>query len=219
MEAKAKLAGHALHSILIVFPLGLLCTSVIFDIIYLIGKSPRIADAAYFMIAAGILSGLVAAAFGFIDWLSIPPNTRAKAIGLWHAVANVIVLSLFAISWYLRYRGETTAPSITAIGISIAAFLLAGVAGWLGGELVERLGIGVHDGAHLNAPNSLSSRPASDHDTNYEPDAGRRAAPIGTIPGREAAGRAPQPGTRPDTLPAGVGRPTPVDVGKKANVD
>jgi len=28
--------------------------------------------------------------------------------------------------------------------------------GWLGGELVERLGVGVTLGANLNAPNSLT---------------------------------------------------------------
>lgn len=38
---------------------------------------------------------------------------------------------------------------------------LALVTGWLGGELVERLGVGVSDGAHLDAPSSLSQLPAS----------------------------------------------------------
>jgi hypothetical protein len=37
MESKAKLFGHPIHPILIVFPLGLLATSLIFDIIYLLG--------------------------------------------------------------------------------------------------------------------------------------------------------------------------------------
>jgi hypothetical protein len=32
--------------------------------------------------------------------------------------------------------------------------------GWLGGELVDRLGISVDSGAHMNAPSSLSGRPA-----------------------------------------------------------
>lgn len=36
------------------------------------------------------------------------------------------------------------------------------VTGWLGGELVERLRVGVDDGAHLDAPSSLSGRPASE---------------------------------------------------------
>lgn len=30
--------------------------------------------------------------------------------------------------------------------------------GWLGGELVDRLGVGVDEGAHLDAPNSLTTR-------------------------------------------------------------
>jgi hypothetical protein len=35
------------------------------------------------------------------------------------------------------------------------------VTGWLGGELVDRLGVGVDDGAHLDAPNTLSGLPAA----------------------------------------------------------
>jgi hypothetical protein len=39
--------------------------------------------------------------------------------------------------------------------LSVIGVLLALVGGWLGGELVERLGVAVHQGANLNAPNSL----------------------------------------------------------------
>jgi hypothetical protein len=42
----------------------------------------------------------------------------------------------------------------------VVALALGSVAGWLGGELVDRLGVGVDDGAHLDAPSSLSGRPA-----------------------------------------------------------
>ena len=37
------------------------------------------------------------------------------------------------------------------------------ITGWLGGELVNRMGIGVDSGANENSPNSLSGRPASEH--------------------------------------------------------
>ena len=40
MESKAKLFGHAIHPILIVYPLGLLSTGVIFDLIYLVTANP-----------------------------------------------------------------------------------------------------------------------------------------------------------------------------------
>jgi len=32
------------------------------------------------------------------------------------------------------------------------------VTGWLGGELVDRLGVGVSDGANLDAPSSITQR-------------------------------------------------------------
>jgi uncharacterized membrane protein len=70
MESKAKLFGHPIHPMLIVFPLGLLAMALIFDII-----------------------------------------------------------ALFT--------------------------------GWLGGELVDRLAIGVDPGAHVDAPSSLRSRRAA----------------------------------------------------------
>jgi hypothetical protein len=46
---------------------------------------------------------------------------------------------------------------------SFLGVLLAVATGWLGGELVNRLGIGVDDGAHVNSPSSLSGRPAGEN--------------------------------------------------------
>src|SRR5436190_1813617 len=83
MESRAKLFGHPIHQMLIVFPLGLLATSLFFDVIGLTTDHPGLLQAAWYMIAAGVIS-------------------------------------------------------------------------WLGGELVDRLGVGVDDGAHLDAPSSLS---------------------------------------------------------------
>ena len=161
MESRAKLLGHAIHPMLIPFPLGLLATSVAFDVVHLITGNGRWADVAFWMIAAGIIGGLAAAPFGTIDWLAVPSRTRAKTIGAVHGLGNVAVLVLFGISWLLRY-GEPTDPGAFAIVLSFAGVALALATGWLGGELVERLRVGVDDGAHLDAPNSLSGRPASE---------------------------------------------------------
>jgi uncharacterized membrane protein len=55
MESRAKLFGHPGHPILIVFPLGLLATGVIFDIIYLVTGNARLSEVAHWMVVAGIL--------------------------------------------------------------------------------------------------------------------------------------------------------------------
>jgi uncharacterized membrane protein len=163
MESRAKALGHAIHPMLIVFPLGLLSTAVIFDIVYLVTDRSGFAVAAAYMIGAGVVGGLVAAVFGLIDWLAVPPGTRAKRVGSLHGLGNVVVVVLFAISWLFRTGGTGWEPSGPALVFSFAGFVLAGVAGWLGGELVERLGIGVDDRSGVDAPSSLriGNRPES----------------------------------------------------------
>jgi uncharacterized membrane protein len=161
MHAKARLFGHPIHQMLIVFPLGLLATAVIFDVITLITTNSRWAEIAYWLIAAGIVGGLAAAPFGLIDWLAIAGGTRAKRIGLLHGGGNLVVVLLFAGSWLLR-RDNPLAPETLALVLSFAGVGLALVTGWLGGELVDRLGVGVDEGAHVNAPSSLSGRPAAE---------------------------------------------------------
>ena len=160
MESRVKLAGHPLHTMLIVFPLGLLATAVVFDVIFLVTDAAIWTRVAFFMIGAGVITGLAAAVPGAIDWLAIPRGTRAKRIGLIHGVGNVIVVLLFALSWLLR-RENPAAPPTDAVVAGLLGGGIAIVTGWLGGELVDRLGVGVDDGAHLDAPSSLTGRPAA----------------------------------------------------------
>ena len=156
MESRAKLFGHAIHPILIVFPLGLLGTAVVFDIIYLIWGSGLMAQVSFWMMTAGIIGGLLAAPFGLIDWMAIPNGTRAKTIGAAHGITNVFVLLLFVASWGVR-SNLPEQPQMLASILSLVGFVAALLGGWLGGELVERLGVGVDEGANLNAPNSLTT--------------------------------------------------------------
>ena len=165
MESRAKALGHPIHQMLIPFPFGLLSTAVIFDIVYLLVSDATtkntLSVVSFWMIAAGIVGGLLAAPFGLIDYLAIPQGTRAKSVGLLHGVGNLFVLILFAVSLWLRYSAPaivlTHEPTMVALVLSFAAFVLAGATGWLGGELVDRLGVGVDDGANLDAPNSLTT--------------------------------------------------------------
>ena len=154
MESRAKLLGHPVHQMLVVLPLGVLAMSLVFDLLGIVAGWTNLHQAAWYMIAAGVITGLVAAVFGLIDYLAIPAGTRARRIGMLHGTGNVVVVVLFALSWFLR-RGDPAQPEMLAILLSATAAALAMVTGWLGGELVDRLGVGVDDGAHLDAPSSL----------------------------------------------------------------
>jgi uncharacterized membrane protein len=159
MESRVKIAGHPVHPMLIVFPLGLLATAVIFDVIHLISGNSQWALVAYYMIGAGVIGGFLAAPFGLLDWLAIPRGTRAKRVGLWHGLLNAATLLLFLLSWLLR-RENAELPPTGAVVAGLAGIAISVIGAWLGGELVDRLGVGVDDGAHLDSPSSLTGSPA-----------------------------------------------------------
>jgi uncharacterized membrane protein len=162
LETRFKLFGHPVHPMLIVFPLGLLSTAVIMDILYLITANEEFAFVAFWAIVVGVIGGLLAAVFGLIDWLAIPRDTRAKGVGLTHGVGNVVIVVLFAISWLLRVGDPTYAPNILPFVLGLIGAGIALFTAWLGGELVYRLRVAVDDDADLNASNSLSRSGVAD---------------------------------------------------------
>ena len=174
MESRVKILGHPIHPLLIVLPLGLLSMAVIFDILHLFTGNNAFSIVAYWNIVAGLITKLLTAIFGLLDWLAIPAGTRAKAVGAMHGGGNVVVVLLFAVSWWLRRDNVDYVPDTLAFVLGLAAFALAGLTGWLGGELVYRLRMGVDDGANLNAPNSLSGKPAAAADASAAARTGTR---------------------------------------------
>jgi uncharacterized membrane protein len=152
---------------LIVFPLGLLATSVIFDLVFLANRETEMAVAAYWTQAAGLIGGLCAAPFGLLDWMRIPVHTRARRVGAVHGIGNAIVMLLFLCSWLLRGDPSHIPPAL-ALLLSFSGAALAFVTGWLGGELVVRHGIGVHNNAGLDAPSSLHD-PRHDARVRHQP--------------------------------------------------
>jgi uncharacterized membrane protein len=125
-----------IHRMLIVFPLGLLGTSFLFDVAWLAWGRAELAVASRWLILAGVVAVLPAALFGLTDFLRIPRATRARRLGALHGGGNLIVAALFAVSWFVR--GPAPAhPTATALALSAAGVILTLITGWLGGQLVE----------------------------------------------------------------------------------
>lgn len=157
MRSRANIFGHSIHQMLIVFPMGLLMSSFLFDILRGITGNGIFSHAAWWMMAVGGVLALVAAVFGLIDWSALPSGTRAKRVGVQHAVGNVFALVLFFVSWLLRF-GTPANPPALAIVFSAAGVATLIITGWFGGVLVNRMGVGVEEGAHLDAAESPMRR-------------------------------------------------------------
>jgi uncharacterized membrane protein len=160
MKSKVVVAGHALHPMLIVFPLGLLVTSVAWDVVALASGNQSWGAIAYWTIVAGVVGALLAAVPGFIDWLAIPRGTRARALGAWHMGINLVLVALFVVSLLARANadGGYAAARLPHMIWGWLGIGLGTVSAWMGGELVETLGISVREGANPDAPSSLNGK-------------------------------------------------------------
>jgi uncharacterized membrane protein len=161
MRTRVRALGHPVHPMLVAFPLGLFTTAVIFDVVYAVGTNTTFSQVGFWTVTAGLIGAVLAALTGLADWTTIPPGTRARRVGLWHGRLNALAVLAFLISWLARLGRTGHVSGGGLLTLEIIALGLAGTAAWMGGELVDRLGVGIDDNANLNAPSSLHARPTT----------------------------------------------------------
>lgn len=142
--------GHPVHAILSDLPIGTTTAAVAFDLMGMVTRRREWYFAANAALGAAVLSGSAAALVGFWDYQAVPPEHPARRTGAAHGYVNAAALTLLALSFGSRWRGSggprrrgkraEAAPGTFAHATALAALLTLGVSGWLGGELVFRLG-------------------------------------------------------------------------------
>jgi len=142
MQSRLTIAGHPVHLMLVMFPLGLLVTAVLFDTADLLGGPAILGEVASWHIAGGLIGGLVAALAGLIDLVGIPDGTRAKRIGVLHSLGNLGVVLLFAVVWMVRMGADQRAAGWGLYVVELVVLAGAALGARFGGELVDRFGGG-----------------------------------------------------------------------------
>lgn len=139
----AAIMGHPLHPMIVPLPIGALVAAFAADIMFVATGNTFWADAAFYLLLAGIITGVLAALVGVIELAGL---MRARTMGLaWaHGIFNVIAIALAIINAALRTPGP---ESVLFLGLGLSAITVALllVSGWLGGELTFRHGIGVSE--------------------------------------------------------------------------
>ncbi|MDB5227931.1 MAG: hypothetical protein JWN78_2124 [Bacteroidota bacterium] len=145
MYSKIKIAGHPLHPILIAYPIAFYTSTLACFIVYQYNMHPFWFKAALLSNAAGVISALAAAVPGFIDWLFIPSEKKAKNVGVKHMLYNVTALMLFAFNLLLEYKKLNVANhnAIVAIILTSIGLFLTTIGGFLGGELMQHHHVGI----------------------------------------------------------------------------
>ncbi len=144
-----KIAGHPIHPMAVKFPIVFFISTFVCDIVFLRTGHAGWAVASQWLLGAGLLIALVAAAGGLIDFFG---DSRIRALGdAWrHMIGNVVLVVVEAVNFYLRCRdgwGVISPYGVVLSGVGVALLLFTA---YLGGQLVFRHRVGV-----ANQPDAL----------------------------------------------------------------
>jgi nitrite reductase/ring-hydroxylating ferredoxin subunit/uncharacterized membrane protein len=127
--------GHPLHPVLVQVPVGAFTSAAVLDLI------PGGRRAATTLIAVGIAGAPAAAAAGLLDWSQMTKDRRR--VGLVHAAANTVALSLYIGSLASRLSGR----HVRGKALGFAGYSAAGLGAYLGGHLSYSRAGGVNQAA------------------------------------------------------------------------
>jgi uncharacterized membrane protein len=146
MYSNVKLAGHPIHPMLVSFPIAFYAASCAAFIAYALGADPFWFRLAVYADVAGVITALIAAIPGFIDWaVGVPTGSPAKATGLAHMICNVGALVAFALNGWLQWghRLDPVPPVGASFVLPIAGLLLTLAAGYFGWTMVQKHHVGI----------------------------------------------------------------------------
>jgi uncharacterized membrane protein/nitrite reductase/ring-hydroxylating ferredoxin subunit len=141
MRSTASIKGHPIHPILIPFPIAFLTGTLVFDILGELNNSQDLFTTAKYLNWAGIITALLAAVPGIIDYFfTVPPQSSAKKRATKHALVNILSVVAFSIALFQKSQHSN---SVAILILEIVGMILLLFGGWMGGTLAYRNQIGV----------------------------------------------------------------------------
>ncbi|NJN86157.1 MAG: DUF2231 domain-containing protein [Leptolyngbyaceae cyanobacterium SL_7_1] len=151
VPSTVAIAGHPLHPVIVTFPVAFLVTVLATDAAYWLTDDGFWARMSFWLIAGGLVSGVVAAITGMLDFIRIG-RVRERRAGWAHMVGNIGVLGLTLINFLLRLNNVEGAVLPTGLILSAVVSVLLGITGWYGGELVYRHKVAVIGDGSQHSP-------------------------------------------------------------------
>lgn len=156
---EGKPMRHPLHPMLVHFPIGFFLLSFLLDLGSLFSRAvPYLVRDSFCAMLLGVITALIAAVPGFVDYTSIRGDHPGKRTATAHLILNLIVVAIYGIN--LGVRSATLAGARIALLpliLSLAGIGLLSVSGYLGGRLIydEGISVGRHKRHTLTPENTL----------------------------------------------------------------
>jgi uncharacterized membrane protein len=131
------LAKHAQHVVLIHFPIALLITGVVFDLMTQWTKRRGLADAAYYNLLVAAISTIPVFATGILAWQFQLEGEKLKGILLLHLVLACVSILMIWLIWWLHFRVRRRASALPnyRLAVEILGVAVIALTGHLGGFL------------------------------------------------------------------------------------
>ncbi|WP_424631961.1 DUF2231 domain-containing protein [Bradyrhizobium sp. SYSU BS000235] len=142
LTSTARIGSHPLHPMLVSFPIVCFVGALVTDIAYWQTAQMMWADFSAWLLAVGLVMGVLAAIAGLIDFLG---NRQIRKLSeAWvHLAGNVLVLILALFNSFVHSRDAWTSVVPTGLILSALTVLTLLVTGWMGWAMVYRHRVGV----------------------------------------------------------------------------
>jgi uncharacterized membrane protein len=140
-----SIAGHPLHPMAVPLPIASFIGALASDIAYANTGNLFWVEASQWLLGVGILTALLAAVGGFIDFMG-DARIRALAAAKRHMIGNLVLVVLQAINLFVRL-GDDSADAVVPLGLALSAIGVALLLfnGWQGWDMVYRHRVGIAD--------------------------------------------------------------------------
>lgn len=143
---KGRLFGHPVHPMLVHFPTALFSSGFLFDILGKVLGDSSFYPASLYVILMGLGFGVLAAVFGFLDYVKLGDRPEAFTKASWHGGIQFMVLVMFGIIAGIKFQSypDPAVPDLWQFIIMGCGVVLMLAGNYLGGELVftHRVGTG-----------------------------------------------------------------------------
>jgi uncharacterized membrane protein/nitrite reductase/ring-hydroxylating ferredoxin subunit len=170
---EGKPLRHPLHPMLVHFPIGLFILSLLLDLAsFVFPTTPNLVRGAFYTMLLGIITALIAAVPGFVDYTDIRSDHPGKRTATAHLTLNLIVVGLYGINFGIRSStlNAVNTPAGPLI-LSLVGIALLSVSGYLGGRLVydEGISVGRHKRRTPTPENTLHLTRSEEGETVFVP--------------------------------------------------
>lgn len=153
MKSRAAIGNHPVHPALVALPIGAFFLLFVGDVAHARTGAEFWYTFSFVCLGAGIVTALVAAIAGFVDYFRVRMSDAGFRVARVHMILNLTGVALYTVNWFLRREngalGNSRWPLV--FGLEVATLLALSVSGWLGGRLAFEHKVGVVENADPEA--------------------------------------------------------------------